>query len=63
MLALFDDEQKGSEVLRTLRNKFSTEAVETFQACRSGAHERYDGDVVSLVKSSERLAQQVRALA
>ena len=29
-LALFDDEQKGSEVLSTLRNKFSAEAVETF---------------------------------
>src|SRR5690606_32890313 len=61
-LALFDDATRTNDVLPRLQ-KLGTHAVEAFKVCKAGAHERYDGDLKSLVDNSQRLAHQLMELA
>mgnify|MGYP001282237988 CR=1 FL=1 len=59
-LALFDDAERGSEVLPTLNRRYGGWAGDAFQACRSGVHEVYRGDLPRLVKHVRRLAEALK---
>lgn len=61
-LALFDEEQREAEVLRSIDNRFGKPAVDAFKACNDGAHGNFDGDLDALVADTRRLTQQVLAL-
>jgi recombinational DNA repair ATPase RecF len=55
-VGLFGDIGRGSEVYSTLNSRFGSWAVDTFKACKEGAHGEAVGDVELLVKQTERLA-------
>lgn len=57
-LALFDDADKSNDVMPRLQ-RFGSWAVEAFKICKMGAHERVDGDLKTLIDSSQRLAKQL----
>ncbi|MBA3885553.1 MAG: AAA family ATPase [Acidobacteria bacterium] len=57
-LALFDDEKKTNEVMPKLQ-KLGGWAIEAFKICKVGAHERHEGDLKTLVDSSQRLARHL----
>jgi ABC-type Mn2+/Zn2+ transport system ATPase subunit len=61
-LALFDDAEQTSEVLRTLNRKWGAWAADIFQGVNRGTHEAYTGDLEVLAKDAERLAGSVRML-
>ena len=61
-LALFDDEKRTGDVLSTL-NKVGAWAADVFRACKEGAHEKFTGDLESLIDDTRRLAAHVRSLA
>lgn len=60
-LALFDDETRGNDVLARLQ-KLGPWAVEAFKTCKLGAHELHEGDLMSLIDNSKRLARQLLEL-
>jgi len=57
-LALFDNETKTGDVLSRL-NQMGRWAGDAFMVCKLGAHECYDGDLSDLIRSTERLADEV----
>jgi recombinational DNA repair ATPase RecF len=57
-LALFNDESKTNDVMPRLR-KAGSWAVEAFEICRMGAHERHEGELKVLIDDSRRLARFV----
>jgi hypothetical protein len=57
-LALFDDESRTNDVLPRLQ-KLGPWAIEVFETCKMGAHERHEGELKSLIDNSQRLAQQL----
>jgi hypothetical protein len=61
-LALFDDKDRAGEVLPRL-NKESKASADTFRAVNEGAHEGLDGDILAVVKNSEKLARWMQTLA
>lgn len=60
-LAIFDDREKGSEVMARL-NKFGGWAGDAFKGCKEGAHQEYAGDIQLLMNDSERLVERIQAL-
>jgi len=60
-LALFDDREKGSEVMARL-NKFGGWAGDAFKGCKEGTHQEFAGDIQLLIKDTERLTERVQAL-
>jgi ABC-type Mn2+/Zn2+ transport system ATPase subunit len=60
-LALFEDPAKGSEVLARL-NKFGPWAADTFKQCNEGAHKEYAGDLMELIRDTEKLTERMAAL-
>lgn len=62
-LALCDDESRTGEVLARLKGRFGAQAVEAFKACSAGAHEAYGGDVLELVRATEKLTAQLMGAA
>jgi recombinational DNA repair ATPase RecF len=58
-LTLLGDTGRGDEVTTRLRN-FGAWASEAFRACKSGVHDPYGGDLMTLVRDTERLATKVQ---
>jgi hypothetical protein len=58
-LALFEDENKGGEVLSRL-GTYGKPAVDAFQIANKGAHEGHGGDLVSFVRDAEALVTGLR---
>jgi len=61
-LALFDDGERGSEVMGALNKRFGGWAGDVFRMANSGAHEAHDGDLESLAKQSAQLAHRLQEL-
>jgi recombinational DNA repair ATPase RecF len=61
-LALLDDDGRGGEVLRAIRNQFDDEAVATYGACKEGAHSAHQGPLKELVRSAEKMARAIAGL-
>jgi predicted ATPase len=60
-LALFDDADRGGEVLRTLNNRHGRWAVDVFNACRRAVHGgQVVPDLVAFVRDAGRLAEALR---
>jgi len=59
-LALFDDKDRGSDVLSRL-NKERRDYADAFKTCQSGSHEVIDFDTAALVKGTENLTKWLRA--
>jgi hypothetical protein len=57
-LALFDDEKRTGDVLPRLQ-KIGKWAADTLQASKAGSHQAHAGDLVDLVDSTRRLADQL----
>ncbi|MDP2322027.1 MAG: hypothetical protein Q8O42_22145 [Acidobacteriota bacterium] len=60
-LVLFDDREKGSEVMARL-NRFGGWAGDAFKGCKEGTHQEFAGDIQLLIKDTERLTERVQAL-
>ena len=60
-LALFDDADKGGDVMTRL-NKFGGWAGDVFKQCNEGAHKEYAGDLQQLISDTERLTEKFEAL-
>jgi energy-coupling factor transporter ATP-binding protein EcfA2 len=58
-LALFDDPERGNEVMATLNRRFGIGAGDVFARCRAGSHAADTGDLRALVRGAERVAQQL----
>ncbi|MGC9671225.1 AAA family ATPase [Planosporangium sp. 12N6] len=56
-LALFDDADRGGDVLGYLNRRYGRWAADTYQACRKGVHGAYSGDLHLLVDDTRRLAE------
>lgn len=54
-LALFDDADRGKDVLNRLTNKYGRPALDAFTACRSGVHGGYLRDLPGLVADTRDL--------
>jgi ABC-type lipoprotein export system ATPase subunit len=54
-LALFDDPDRGGDVLRRLNNAYGTRAGDAYQACQRGVHGGYTGDLTDLVRDTRVL--------
>jgi recombinational DNA repair ATPase RecF len=61
-LALFDDEKRTNDVMPRLK-KTGQWAIDAFNVCKMGPHERHEGDLKSLIQNSERLAKTIQGLA
>jgi hypothetical protein len=58
-LALFDDGNRGGDVLGLLHRQFGGRAPAVFKAVNTGAHERIDYDLRDLVRDTGVLARQL----
>ena len=58
-LALFDDGDRGGEVLKSLNNRWGASAADVFRAVNTGAHEGYEGELERLTREAERLAARI----
>jgi hypothetical protein len=61
-LALFEDAERGGEVMRYLSNHFGGWAADTFKATNKGAHAGVDGDLRGLINQTHRLTNGLREL-
>lgn len=59
-LTLLGDTNRGDEVMSRLHS-FGAWASEAFRACKSGVHDPYRGDLMTLARDTERLAAKVHA--
>jgi recombinational DNA repair ATPase RecF len=57
-LALFDDREKGSDVMPRL-NKLGSWAGDVFKQCKDGAHDEVAGDLKLIVRDAEKLAGKI----
>ena len=60
-LALFDDKDRGGEVLPRL-NEYGRSAGDAFQVCNKGVHQGYPGDLIKLVNDTASLAARIEIL-
>ena len=60
-LALFDDKQRGGDVMRRL-NQYGGWAGDTFKQCNEGAHGAATADLKQLVENTESLCERVLEL-
>lgn len=51
-LALFEDEERGAEVMARL-GTYGRESQDVFRHAKEGAHQGYDGDLVQFVRDAE----------
>nr|WP_275941522.1 AAA family ATPase [Planosporangium mesophilum] len=56
-LALFDDADRGGEVLGYLNRRHGSWAADAYQACRKGVHGAYAGDLRLLATDTRKLAE------
>lgn len=61
-LALFDDKERGGDVLPRIRSQFGAGAADAFQRSQKGAHNGVDGNLRELIRDSATLARQLAAL-
>jgi len=61
-LALFDDKDRTREVLPRL-NKENKASADTFRAVNEGSHEALNGDIVAVVRNTEKLSRWMQSLA
>jgi hypothetical protein len=61
-LALFDDENRGGDVLGAMSRRFGGTAAPVFKAVNAGAHEPIAYDLRDLVRDTAILARQVAAM-
>jgi hypothetical protein len=57
-LALFDDKNRGGEVMRRL-NQFGGWAGDVFRQCKDGVHEAMTSDLQGLIRDTERLSVKI----
>lgn len=60
-IALFDDVERGGEVMARI-NKFGGWAGDAFKQCNEGAHKEYAGDLMQLIRDTEKLTDRIAAL-
>lgn len=60
-LALFDDTRQGGQVTSRLHQMGGQSAVNAFKAAKSGTHAAYHGDLMRLIKDTDRLTEALRA--
>jgi hypothetical protein len=60
-LAMFDDVDRGGEVLTKLKN-WNPRFADTYQACNRGAHSAHVGDPVDLVNDTRALVNKLGTL-
>jgi hypothetical protein len=61
-LALFDDKDRGGDVLARINSQYGSRAADAFQRTQKGAHNGVDGNLRDLVRDSAMLARQLAAL-
>ena len=61
-LALFDDGERGGDVLARISKSFGESAVTAFKTCNRGAHVGYTGDAMDLIRAVADLAKGLREL-
>ncbi|MGR6320077.1 AAA family ATPase [Micromonospora soli] len=59
-LALFDDADRGGEVLGYLSRRHGSRAVGAYKACKEGVHGAYLSDLPALVADARHLAEALR---
>ena len=62
-LALFDDVERGGDVLPRLEREAGSPLAEALKQCDEGAREVHVGAAVELVRQSSKLAAWLRGLA
>ena len=61
-LALYDDKDRGVEVLPRINREFGSEQGDAFTASNKGPHEGYAGDLKALAQRTSTLTTQLRKL-
>jgi hypothetical protein len=61
-LALFDDAQRGGDVLARINSAFGGPAADAFKACNRGSHLGFEGDPMTLIRTVTVLANGLREL-
>jgi energy-coupling factor transporter ATP-binding protein EcfA2 len=61
-LALFDDSERGGEVLARINNRYGQRQGDVFQAVNRGAHHGAGGDLRDLVRDAAILARELAVL-
>jgi len=61
-LALYDEKDRGVEVLPRINREFGPEQGDAFKASNTGPHEGYTGDLKALTQRTSRLTEQLRKL-
>jgi hypothetical protein len=61
-LALFDDPDRVSDNITTIRNKWKDEAAEVYKSVQTGAHGDFAGDLDRLVSRTGTLTGNVRKM-
>jgi len=56
-LAVFDAADRAGDVLARINTDVGREAGDAFRICNEGSHLLFEGDTVSLVRDSEKLAR------
>jgi DNA repair exonuclease SbcCD ATPase subunit len=59
---LFDDGERGGEVMATLNKRFGKWAGDVFKMLNKGAHQGYEGDLLQLVRDAESLSTKIQEL-
>ena len=61
-LALFDDAERGGEVMARLNRSFGSWAGDVFKQCKDGAHQEVAGDLKMMIRDAEKLAGKIMEL-
>jgi hypothetical protein len=59
--ALFDDPERGGEVMTTINSQLGRSAGDAFARLKRGAHEADTGDPRDLIRKTEQLSRFVLA--
>ena len=59
-LTLFDDADRGGDVLTRLNTAFGRSGGEAYRICNEGAHTMFGGDMLMLVRDAEKLARWIQ---
>lgn len=61
-LALYDEKDRGADVLPRINRDFGPEQGDAFKASNTGPHEGYAGDLKALTQRTSKLTEQLRKL-
>ncbi len=59
-LALFDDVNRGGDVLSRINSAYGRRAGDAYQACRRGVHGQWHGDLPDLVRQVRQIAEVLK---